>query len=229
MKKFEINDLYSKIKKEVEEKPYKILRGTKTLALSNPRYHKFYISSINLFQKNSFKLPDENIYPKLKKSNYISLKKKISTFDFNSKNISQKKSPKVRPHSAESSIQNSLYEKYKKKKIPNFFIAADISRGKYYLSSKRYNKNSKSQNDLSEYKDINQLFSIKNSEKRVKDFFMLLNSIFYDDDDYYNDIKYNEKEIFGHKEEYLNYLKNFIQLIFIIALIILNMLNQSKK
>jgi len=215
MENFEVNGLYSKIRKEVKEKPYKILSGTKTLALSSSRYHKFYKSSINLFQKNSFKLPDENIYPKLKKSSYISLKKKISTFELNSRNNSQKKSPKSRPYSAESSIKNSLYEKYKKKKTPNFFIAENISKGKYYLSSKRYNNNSKSQNNISDYyKDIYQLFSIKNSEKRVKDFFMLLNSIFYDDD-YYNDIKYNEKEIFGHKEENLNYLKeelnNFIK------------------
>ena len=208
MENFDVSYLYSKIKKEVKEKPYKILRGTKTLALSSPRYHNFYKSSINLFQKKTFKLPDENIYPKLKKSTYISLKKKISTFDFNSKNISPKKSPKLRPYSAETSIKNTLYEKYKKKKTPNFFIAEDISRGKYYLSSRRYKNNSKSQNNLSEhYNDICQLYSIKNSEKRVKDFFMLLNSIFYDED-YYNDIKYNEKEIFGHKEEYLNYLKD---------------------
>ena len=206
MENFEINVLYSKIKKEVKEKPYKILRGTKTLAVSSPRYHKFYKSSINLFQKKSFKLPDENVYPKLKISNFISLKKKINTYDFNSKNISQKKSPKLRPYSAETTIKNKLYEKFKKKKNPNFFIAEDISRGKYYLSSVRYNNNSKSQNDINDYKDIYQLYSIKNSEQRVKDFFMLLNSIFYDED-YYNDINYNEKEIFGHKEEYLNYLR----------------------
>ena len=208
MESFDVSDLYSKIKKEVKEKPYKILRGTKTLALSSPRYHKFYKSSINLFQNKSFKLPDESIYPKLKKTNYISLKKKINTFDFNSKNISLKKPLKLRPYSIESSIKNVLYEKFKKKKTPNFFIAEDISRGKYYLSSKRYNKNSKSQYDLNECKDIYQLYSIKNSEQRVKDFFMLLNSIFYDDIDFYSDIKYNEKEIFGHKEEYLNHLKD---------------------
>ena len=37
---------------------------------------------------------------------------------------------------------------------------------------------------------------------------MLLNSIFYDDDYYYNDLKYKENEIYGQKEEYLKYLKD---------------------
>ena len=47
---------------------------------------------------------------------------------------------------------------------------------------------------------------IKNPEDRIKDFFMFLNTIFIKDN--YNNLKYEEKEIFGHKEDYFNYIKN---------------------
>ena len=99
-----------------------------------------------------------------------------------------------------------------KKKECKFFLAENISKRKFNLSSQKFNGNSKSQNNINsndyEYQGLYELYSIKNTEKRVKDFFMLLNSIFYDEDHYYNDIIYNEKEIFGHKDEYLNYLKD---------------------
>ena len=48
---------------------------------------------------------------------------------------------------------------------------------------------------------------IQKAEKKVKDFFILLDSIFYEENYYYNKLKYKEEEIYGHKEEYKDYLK----------------------
>ena len=66
----------------------------------------------------------------------------------------------------------------KKKKNVNFFLAENISKSKFNLSSQRFNSNSKSQNNINtndyDYQGLYQLYSIKNTEKRVKDFFMLL-------------------------------------------------------
>ena len=206
---FKLNSLYSKVKTNLKEKPYKIIRGTKTLALSSPKYNSFYKSCEDLLQIKTFKLPDEAEYPKLKSNNLISLQKKINIFSFNSKKSFEKR-PLSRPKSAMTNIKSILYEKYKKKKRINFFIAENISKGKSTLSSQKYSNNSKSQNNIFDYdyQSLYQLYSIKNTERRVKDFFMLLNSIFYDEDYFYNELKYNEKEIFGHKEENLAYIKD---------------------
>jgi hypothetical protein len=210
MEKFRINSLYSKVNYNIKKKPYQILRNTKTIALSNPKFRTFYKSCENLFEVKTFKLPDESTYPKLKVNQYVSLHKKIKTFDFISKKTNNKS--QIRPKSATTSIKNSLYEKYKKKKKVNFFLAENISKSRFNFSSSKFYSNSKSQNNINsndyDYQGLYQMYSIKNTEKRVKDFFTLLNSIFYDDDNYYNDIIYNEKEIFGHKDEYLNYLKD---------------------
>ena len=208
MKKYEINSLYSEMIKKLKKRPYHVLRGTKTLALSSPKYHSFYKSSNDSFQTKTFKLPNESDYPKLIKSKYISLQKKINIFSFNSKNYQQIK-PMEKPKSAKASVKNTLADKFKKRKNVNFFVGENyyksLSAQKYRNYSQINNINSAYEN---EYQSIYELYSIKNSEKRVKDFFMLLNSIFYDEDYYYNDLKYNEKEIFGHKIEYFNYLKD---------------------
>ena len=210
MEIFKINSIYSKVNTNLKKKPYQILRNTKTIALSNPKFRTFYKSCENLFEVKTFKLPDESTYPKLKINQYVSLNKKIKTFDLDSKKTNNKS--QIRPKSATTSIKNNLYEKYKKKKNVNFFLAENISKKRFNLSSQRFNSNSKSQNNIIsndyDYQGLYQLYSIKNTEKRVKDFFMLLNSIFYDDDSDYKDLIYNEKEIFGHKDEYLNYLKD---------------------
>ena len=91
MERYKINLLYSKMIKNIQKRPYQVLRGTKTLTLSNPKYHSFYKSCNDLTQTKTFKLPNENEYPKLVKSKYISLQKKINTFSFNSKIILKKK------------------------------------------------------------------------------------------------------------------------------------------
>ena len=211
MEIYKINSLYSEMVKNIKKRPYQVLRGTKTLALSSPKYHTFYKSSNDSFQAKTFKLPNENAYPKLIKSKYISLQKKINTFTFKSKNYIEKK-PIQKPKSAITNIKSALGEKLKKRKNINFFVGENYYKRNFNLFSPRI-KNYSQLNNLNniydnDYYNFYPLYSIKNSEKRVKDFFMLLNSIFYDEDYYYNDLKYNEKDIFGHKEEYINYLKD---------------------
>ena len=76
MEKYKIKSLYSDMIKNIKKKPYQVLRGTKNLALSNPKYHSFYKSTTDLLQTKTFKLPNETDYPKLVKSKYISIKKK---------------------------------------------------------------------------------------------------------------------------------------------------------
>ena len=211
MEIYKINSLYSEMVQNLKKRPYQVLRGTKTLALSTPKYHTFYKSSNDSFQAQTFKLPNENQYPKLIKSKYISLQKKINTFKFKSRNLFQKK-PVQKPKSATTNIKTVLGEKLKKRKNVNFFVGENYYRRQYDLFSPRY-KNYSQLNNINniydnDYYNFYPSYSIKNSEKRVKDFFMLLNSIFYDEDYYYNDLKYNEKDIFGHKEEYNNYIKD---------------------
>ena len=210
MEKFKINYLYSEMVKDLKKRPYQLLRGTKTLALSSPKYHSFYKSSNSSTQTKTFKLPNETEYPKLIKSKYISLKKKINTFSFSSKlNLSKKSETK--PKSSKTNVKNFLAEKFKKKKNINFFVGENYYKRNLNNFFPKYKNNSllNNMNAIYDYENNNNyLYSIRNSEKRIKDFFMLLNSIFYDEDYYYNDLKYNEKEIFGHKEEYLNYIKD---------------------
>ena len=110
MEKFKINSLYSKVKNIIKKKPYQILRNTKTIALSNPKFQIFYKSCENLFEIKTFKLPDESTYPKLKINQYVSLHKKIKTRRSNIKS-------QIRPKSATTSIKSNIYEKYKKKRM----------------------------------------------------------------------------------------------------------------
>ena len=215
MEKYKINSLYSEMVKNLKKKPYQVLRGTKTLALSSPKFHSFYKSSNDSLQTKTFKLPNETEYPKLIKSKYISLQKKINTFSFKSKNYVQKK-PMIKPKSADPNGKNSyLAEKIKKRKNINFFVGESYYKRQfnfYSATNRQQHSQVNNINNINSYDnnfhDFYPLYSIKNSEKRVKDFFMLLNSIFYDEDYYYNDLKYNEKDIFGHKDECLNYIKD---------------------
>jgi hypothetical protein len=76
MEKYKIKSLYTDMIKNIKKRPYQVLRGTKTLALSSPKYHSFYKNSMDTLQTKTFKLPNETEYPKLVESEYISLQKK---------------------------------------------------------------------------------------------------------------------------------------------------------
>ena len=64
MEKYKINSLYSEMVKNLKKRPYQVLRGTKTLALSSPKFHSFYKSSNDSLQTKTYKLPNETEYPK---------------------------------------------------------------------------------------------------------------------------------------------------------------------
>ena len=102
--------LYSKIKKNIVKKPYKLLGVTKNLTISTEEYSSFYKSSINIFQKKTFKVPEHTQYPLLRESQkkYISLRTRLNTFSFKDK----KNKPKIlMPSSAKTRIVNLFSEK----------------------------------------------------------------------------------------------------------------------
>ena len=209
--------LYSKIKKNITKKPYKLLGVTKNLTISTEEYSSFYKSSINIFQKKTFKLPDQTQYPLLRESQkkYISLRTRLNTFSFKDK----KNKPKIlMPSSAKTRIVNLFSEKglKKSKKNINFFICEKNYNGKkekniFNFKTEKNNFIKRNRppdffNSINYFKYAEPIEEIKNPEERIKDFFMLLNSIFRQEN--HICLKYKEKEIFGHKEDYYDYIKD---------------------
>ena len=88
-----IHLLYSRIKTNIKKKPYKVLGITKNLTISTEEYSDFYKSSINIFQKKTFKLPEYTNYPLLKDNikDYISIRTRLNTFSYKDK----KEKPKI--------------------------------------------------------------------------------------------------------------------------------------
>ena len=209
--------LYSKIKKNITKKPYKLLGVTKNLTISTEEYSSFYKSSINIFQKKTFKLPDQTQYPLLRESQkkYISLRTRLNTFSFKDK----KNKPKIlMPSSAKTRIVNLFSEKglKKSKKNINFFICEKNYNGKkekniFNFKTEKNNFIKRNHppdffNSINYFKYAEPIEEVKNPEERIKDFFMLLNSIFRQEN--HICLKYKEKEIFGHKEDYYDYIKD---------------------
>ena len=209
--------LYSKIKKNITKKPYKLLGVTKNLTISTEEYSSFYKSSINIFQKKTFKLPDQTQYPLLRESQkkYISLRTRLNTFSFKDK----KNKPKIlMPSSAKTRIVNLFSEKglKKSKKNINFFICEKNYNGKrekniFSFKTEKNNFIKRNHppdffNSINYFKYAEPIEEVKNPEERIKDFFMLLNSIFRQEN--HICLKYKEKEIFGHKEDYYDYIKD---------------------
>ena len=225
METVNVHTLYSLFKKSINKKPYQILGTMKSLAISTEEYCNFYSSSTNLFQKKTFKIPNETQYPILKRSQikYMSLKNKLNTFSFHDKKyqpkdlISPKKNRIIRTVFSEKK-EYKIKENKKRKNI-NFFICDNNYGGKYnnkLLENSINNKGKYSRNrkypppdfykNFHSLKNIYHIEEIKNPEERIKDFFMFLNTIFIQDN--YSNLKYDEKMIFGHKEDYLSYIKD---------------------
>ncbi len=219
-----VHSLYSALKKNINKKPCQIIGTMKSLALSNSNYSRFYNSSTNLFTRKTFKLPNETSYPILRESQskYISLKNKLNTFTFHEKsNKSTSKkassfSPQLKLKKVFSEIRKN--KMIKKKKI-NFFICENNYGGnnnnymsnndnqnKCFKNKKNYHYPPDFYKNFNTFKNISPLEEIKNPEERIKDFFMLLNSIFKQEN--HLCLKYKEKEIFGHKEDYFEYIND---------------------
>ena len=209
--------LYSKIQKNINKKPLKVLGVTKNLTISTEEYSDFYKSSINIFQKKTFKIPEQTQYPLLRESQkkYISIRTRLNTFSFKDK----KSMPKLLiPSTAKNRIANLSTEKRmkKNKKNINFFICDEnfkLNKVKNIFNLKTEKNNFIKRNHPTDFfKSINffkyaePVEEVKNPEERIKDFFMLLNSIFRQEN--HLCLKYKEKEIFGHKEDYYDYIKD---------------------
>ena len=204
----EIYSKYSKyfeLIKNTKSRPYQLLRGTKLLALSEEKYNSFYKSTSYLFN-NSFKLNKENNKNKetpkyeRKKFNYLTNK-------FNKGPLSANRN-KSKLMTEKMNKKNIIFEKYKKKKKIYFFVGED--KFKHINGFNLYKiKNNKKLNININDDIFKENLSIKNSEKKVKDFFMLLDSIFFEKN-YYKNLYYWEKEIYNHKEDYYDYLKDII-------------------
>ena len=181
--------LYSKIKKNISRKPYKVLGVTKNLTISNDNYNDFYKSSINIFQKNTFKVPQQTNYPLLneKHKKYISIRTRLNTFSYKDK----KYKPKILiPLTAKKRIRKILSENKKKiKKNVNFFICDENyiekkEKNIFNLKTEKYNNIIRRNhppdffNSINYFKYAEPVEEIKNPDERIKDFFMLLNSIF---------------------------------------------------
>ena len=211
-----IPSLYSEIEKNINKKPYKVLGVTKNLTISNDNYTDFYKSSIDIFQKKTFKIPDQTQYPLLRESKkkYISIRTRLNTFSFKDK----RNKPKILiPKTAKKRIRKLFSENSKKiKKKVNFFICDENyieKKKKNVFNLKRENFNFIRKNhppdffhSINYFKYAEPVEEIKNPEERIKDFFMLLNSIFKQEN--HLCLKYKEKEIFGHKEDYFEYIND---------------------
>ena len=211
-----IPSLYSEIEKNINKKPYKVLGVTKNLTISNDNYTDFYKSSIDIFQKKTFKIPDQTQYPLLRESKkkYISIRTRLNTFSFKDK----RNKPKILiPKTAKKRIRKLFSENSKKiKKKVNFFICDENyieKKKKNVFNLKRENFNFIRKNhppdffhSINYFKYAEPVEEIKNPEERIKDFFMLLNSIFKQEN--HLCLKYKENEIFGHKEDYFEYIND---------------------
>ena len=198
--------LYSEMVKKVESRPFNILRGIKTLALSNDKYSTFCKSTTNSVSSPNFKLLKEKI--NLKKHNFKFLSNKMIslnkvTFTTLNKN---KKSKLLRANSQCINRKINLNDKNKKKKNIYFFVGEN----RYTGDKKNCYKNKKNKNICLKLNDefFKEKLEILTAERKVKDFFVLLDSIFYEENYYDDNLKYWEKDIFGHKDEYVNYLKD---------------------
>ena len=212
-----IPSLYSRVKKNISKKPYKLLGVTKNLTISTDDYSNFYKSTINIFQKKTFKLPDQTKYPLLRESQkkYISLRTRLNTFSYSDKRTkprllisSTAKNRKINLFSGKSLKKNN--------KNVNFFICDDDYGGKKFknIFNIKTEKNFFIKrnhppdffNSINYFKYAEPIEEIKNPEERTKDFFLLLNSIFRQEN--HLCLKYKEKNIFGHKDDYCEYIKD---------------------
>ena len=129
-----IPSLYLEIEKNIKKKPYKVLGVTKNLTISNDNYTDFYKSSIDIFQKKTFKIPDQTKYPLLRESKkkYISIRTRLNTFSFKDK----RNKPRILIPKTAIKRNRKLFSvnSTKTKKNVNFFICDEN-----YIEKKKKN------------------------------------------------------------------------------------------
>ena len=197
---------YSGMMNSLKANPFHLLRGTKTLALSNEKYNSFSKSINNSMSSRSFRFNLQS--PKPRRNNkYKQLTNKITKINYIPFSPNNRAKKFIRSQTQKLFNKNLLLEKHKKKKNIYFFVGENKLKHRNDSNLFMNKKNKNIEIKLNDEYFIRNLM-IKNTEKKVKDFFVLLDSIFYDENYYYNKLKYKEEEIFEHKEEYLEYLKD---------------------
>ena len=187
--------------------PFQFLRGTKTLALSNEKYNSFLNSSNNSMSKKFYRFNIQSTKNR-RNNNYKLLTNKINKISNEALSTQKRNNKFIRSQTQKLFKKNLLLEKHKKKKNIYFFVGENKFKHRSESSLGIKNKINGKNFGIKLNEDFKQNLTSKNTEKKVKDFFVLLDSIFYDENYYYNKLKYKEEEIFGHKEEYYEYLKD---------------------
>ena len=200
---------YSNLIKNKTIHPLQLIRGMKSLAISKEKYYSFCKSFNNSMSIRNYKFSLVQS-PKPRRINkIINLTNKIKHIPFSD---TKRQNKLMRSQTQRVEKKNFLMmSKYKKKKNNIYFFVGENKFKHREESLYRLKKNKGININIKlneEFKQNLQNLEIKNAEKRVKDFFFLLDSIFYEKNYYYNKLKYKEQEIFGHKEEYCDYLKD---------------------
>ena len=231
MEYINVPTLYKQFCKNIKKKPYQLLGLMKSLTLSNKLYENFYNSSTDLYLTKTFKEPNETQYPKLKSHNYLSLQKQLKTFSHQKQKKLVLKLKNKPPNSAKINKKPVISTEKINNKNVNFFICENDYGQRHY---KKYFRNDFSTVNFYNLKKLNccktktnfhnkgklktvkseERFSLKINKDEQKenieikqDMFLLLDSIFPLKKNY-KDLKYNETEIFGFKNDYYNYLKD---------------------
>ena len=176
-----------------------------------------FINHLLIYSKKrhlKFQIKHNIRYLEKVRKNIISIRTRLNTFSFKDK----RNKPKILiPKTAKKRIRKLFSENSKKiKKKVNFFICDENyieKKKKNVFNLKRENFNFIRKNhppdffhSINYFKYAEPVEEIKNPEERIKDFFMLLNSIFKQEN--HLCLKYKEKEIFGHKEDYFEYIND---------------------
>ena len=211
----------------------KILSRTKELTLSSKKYNQYLESFSEISQENIGNLKTDydfpNIYPNQLNKNYTTLYKGrktatpkmkdriLNNYDLNSykKNNNYKKnSLNMIPHKENVNffICDFNYSNRKEENYKTYENKFCITQENFINHKKRFKKLYSTGRKKEVYKDSNKRkFTLYNEEKKSeKQIFCLLNSVFTenkDDENKNEELKYEEKNIFGYKNIYLNLLK----------------------
>ena len=212
----------------------KILSKTKELTVYSKKYSKYIESFSEISQEKIYELKTDYDLPvitpkKLRKKNK-SFSKKRKTFtpkmndkmgkiinisNYNKKNLSNRNLPKKNKN-INFFICDFDYSNIEEQKNN---VKQNNSQNKFCLTQQNFinkykNKYSRLygvRNNYEKYRETEKRLNTNNEKSSKKQIFCLLDSVFSENKD--NDIKdqdliYEEKEIFGYKDIYLEYLKN---------------------
>lgn len=195
--------LYKNLRKNISTK---ILQKTKDLSLSRDKYNSFIDTQNKSQGKIDYKLPK------------IKMKHSISQNNINQKNENNM-NIKIFPYKSKNPFTNT---NLKSKQIQHLFFLSEL------IENDKKNENEVNKSNIVKLKRIKFPRTIKNKNKidfnifknikkkeQEKQIFILIDSIFSDQKIVTKDtqLKYEEENIFGHKDKYLSYLRKELYLL----------------